>query len=121
VTRNTAGQAAEVAAELRELIREAHGAIKDMERLLRDIRQATRDGAEEARGAAQEAARAEMTRFQEHIQGQMDDAARDLNRAVEAARMQVVRQLTITEIEQIPGKGSVVKFAGNLFDAGEAK
>lgn len=111
-----ADQAAE---ELRELVREAHGAIKDMERLLRDIRQASREGTEQARTAAQEAAKAEMAKFQEHIQGQMDDAAADLNKAVDAARMHVVKQLTISEIEQIPGQGTRVKFAGNLFDAGE--
>jgi hypothetical protein len=107
--------------ELRELIREAHGAIKDMERLLRDFRQAGREGAEQGRTAAQEAAKAEMARFQEHIQGQMDEAARDLNRAVEAARMQVIKQLTVSELESGPdGKGLKVKFAGNLFDAGES-
>lgn len=112
-----AGQ--DAASELRELVREAHGAIKDMERLLRDIRQASRDGTEQARTAAQEAAKAEMTKFRDHIQAQMDDSARDLNRAVEAARLHVVKQLTITEVEQLPGSGSRVKFAGHLFDAGE--
>jgi phosphoenolpyruvate-protein kinase (PTS system EI component) len=112
-------QASEIA-ELRGLIREAHGAIKDMERLLREIRQANREGAEQARAAAQQAAKEEMTRFQEHIQAQMDESARDLNRAVEAARTHVVRQLTVSEVESGPdGKGLRVKFAGNLFDAGE--
>ena len=106
--------------ELRELIREAHGAIKDMERLLRDFRQAAREGAEQGRAAAQEAAKAEMDRFNEHLQGQMDAAAKDLNRAVEAARMHVVKQLTVSELESGPdGKGLRVKFAGNLFDAGQ--
>ena len=42
-----------------------------------------------------------MDRFNEHLQGQMD--GKNLNRAVEAARMHVVKQLTVSELESGPG------------------
>lgn len=118
----TGGNLDELAAqllELRELIREAHAAIKDGRGLLKELRRESAGITEQARAAAQQAALEEMTRFQAHIQGEMDRTARDLNRAVEAARHQVVRQLTISSLEENPdGTGLRVKFAGNLFDAG---
>lgn len=106
-------------AELRELIRQVHAAIKDGRGLLKELRR-ERDGIiESARAAAQQAAVTEMRRFEKHIQGEMDRAARDLNRAVDAARHQVVRQLTVSSLEENPdGPGLRVTFAGNLFDDG---
>lgn len=105
--------------ELRELIREAHGVIKDGTRLLREIRQASAATAEQARAAAHDAAVAEMAAFQVHIQRDMDRSARDLNRAVEAARVQVVKALTVKMLETGPdGTGIVATFGGNLFDDG---
>lgn len=104
--------------DLRELVREAHGAMKDLERLLRQVREAARDGANQAREAAEEAAIAVMKEFERHIQREADIMAHDLNRAVQAARNQIIDQLTVDYAEPMPGGGTRVKFKGNLFDDG---
>ena len=60
-----------------------------------------------------------MQRFQAHIQAEMDRHASDLNRSVSAARLQVIKALTVKKIAERPdGKGLEVSFTGNLFDAG---
>ena len=104
--------------DLRELLRETHGAIKDMERLLREMREAIRGGTAAARLAAHEAAVAEMGRFQEHVQRELDLSAKGLNKAVQRARSQIIDQLTVKHAESIPGGGTRITFAGNLFDDG---
>lgn len=104
-------------AELRGLIREGHGVIKDMNRLLREYRNAAADAAGQARQAAAEAASEEMTRASRHIQAEMNRHAKDLNRAVQAARVQVVKALTVRTLDAGPdGGGLTATFAGNLFD-----
>ena len=104
--------------ELRELIREGHGVIKDMTALMREFRKLAADGAEQSRAAAQQAADTEISRFSAHIQGEMDRHARELNKAVQAARQQVVKALLVKSIEEMPGGGLKASFTGNLFDDG---
>ena len=105
--------------ELRELIRQAHAAIKDGNQLLKELRAISAEGAERARTAAERAAVTEMQRFQAHIQAEMDRHASDLNRSVSAARLQVIKALTVKKIAERPdGKGLEVSFTGNLFNAG---
>ena len=104
--------------ELRELIREGHGVIKDMTALLREFRRLAADGAEQSRAAARQAANAEIKRFSAHIQGEMDRQARELNKAVQAAREHVVKTLLVKSIEELPGGGLRASFTGSLFDDG---
>lgn len=109
------------AAELRELIREAHGAIKDLDRLLAQARQVIRDGAVQARDAAHRATEEELDSFAERWQAEADRHAVSLNEAVKAARLQILKQLMIAELEPMEGgHGLRVKWDGALFDAGDA-
>ena len=81
-------------AELRELVREAHGAAKDLRAAIKEARQLTADAARDGEQAARQAAIAEMKVFEAHVQAEMDRSARDLNRAVAAARDHLVKALT---------------------------
>lgn len=88
-----------VAAELRDLIREAHEAIKDMTGLLREFRQIIATGEQRGRDACAESADAELRKWYEHVQAEMNRNAASLNKAVEAARDAVVQQLTVSYLE----------------------
>jgi hypothetical protein len=110
--------AAELAA-LRALIREAHEATKDLRAAIREARQVAADAARATEAAAFAAGQAELGRWSDHIQGQMDAAAADLNRAVDAARAHIVDALTPVELEVDEATQQLkVRFAGNRFDAG---
>jgi hypothetical protein len=114
--------------ELRELVREAHGANKDLRAAIKEARgysdslikmvEATADA---CRTAAHEAGAAQIVAFGEHLQGEMNAAARDLNRAVEAARAHIARSLRPQIAALDPETGTlVIDFAGSLFDADPA-
>jgi len=111
-------------AELRELVREAHGAAKDLRAAIKEARQLTADAARDGEQAARQAAIAEMKVFEAHVQAEMDRSARDLNRAVAAARDHLVKALTpkIAAVEVSPDNAAItrvaVTFDANLFDAG---
>lgn len=104
--------------ELRELIREAHGAAKDLRAVIKEARQVGPSLARECEQAARDAASAEIQQFNTRLQADMDRAARDLNRAVDAARRQVLAQLTVTSLS-LDETGVRAEFAGNLFDSGD--
>jgi hypothetical protein len=109
---------------MRELIREAHGAIRDLDRLLADARQFAREAMTGFRAAAAqaagEAANAELISFAAEFQKMANDSAADLNRGVEAARLQIMEALAISELEPVEIDGHTglrVRWAGGLFDA----
>ena len=109
-------------AELRELIREAHGATKDIRAAIKEARTLVDTFADACAAAAYHASNAEMGRWAEHVQREMNDRARDLNRAVIAARDHIGRALMpkiaaveLTDDDEPPRL--IVQFAGNLFDA----
>lgn len=105
-------------AELRELIRDAHGATKDIRAAIKEAKTLVADFADACAKAAFDASNAEMARWADHVQREMNDRARDLNRAVVAAQRHIVSQLTMTRL--IPdgqGHGLRVEFEGSLFDA----
>lgn len=106
--------------ELRALIREAHEAIKDLRTAIRDAKATTRDMADAAAKAAFEASNDEMARWSRHIQAEMNRSARDLNRAVEAARDHIGRSL-MPKIASLDTSGAapvlLIEFEGGKFDA----
>lgn len=111
-------------AELRELIREAHGATKDLRGAIREARDYANGlislvdaAADAARTAAFHAGEAQMAELGAHLQRQMNQAAADLNRAVDEARRHIVKQLTLTRLLQGEDGGIVAEFASNQFDA----
>jgi|HubBroStandDraft_6_1064221.scaffolds.fasta_scaffold205316_2 DNA repair ATPase RecN len=109
-------------AELRELIREAHGVTKDLRREIRDARRLADDLKRETEQVVHDAAAAEMTRWADHVQHEMNRSAAELNRSLVAARDHIGRAL-LPKIAQLDlaDAGSpgvlMVKFDGNLFDA----
>lgn len=107
-------------AELRELIREGHGVTKDLRAAIKEAAALTRDMADACAKAAFDASSDEMNRWAAHVQQEMNDRARDLNRAVTAARDHIGRAL-LPKIASVDLSGDVpaltIQFEGNLFDA----
>lgn len=101
---------------LRELVRDAHGATKDLRAAIREAKALEREMAETCAKAAGDAAIAEMDAFAVHIQREMNEKARDLNRAVDAARRHVVRSLTMASLVPDDQGGLRVTFHGAAFD-----
>lgn len=113
----------ELSAELREQVRDAHGAAKDLRAAIREARSMITEMADACAKAAHEASSAEMASWAAHVQREMNARAKDLNRAVTAARDHIGRQLMpkIAAVEIPPGEGEparlMVSFEGALFDA----
>lgn len=105
------------AAELRELIREANGSIKELARLLRECRSVIASGAEQARTAAGEAGNQELNRYTRHLQAEMNRHTASLAEAVDKARSDVIRSLTLKSIRRGPDGNLQAIWAAGNFDA----
>lgn len=105
-------------AELRETVREAHAALKDMERVLREYRANAATTMADIGEAAAQVAAAELRRYGEHLQSEMNAQAVNLNRAVDAARNHIVTQLTLAWLEPDPEVHGRLRFVfhGAPFD-----
>lgn len=105
-------------AELRETVREAHAALKDMERVLREYRENAATTMADIGEAAAQVAAAELRRYGEHLQAEMNAQAVNLNRAVDEARHHIVTQLTLAYIEPDPEVRGRLRFVftGAPFD-----
>lgn len=102
--------------QLRELIREAHCATKDLRAEIKEARALREEFADACARAAFDAANDEMARWAGHIQAEMNDRARDLNRAVTAAREHIAHAL-IPRIVNVGEDGRLsIEFEGSLFD-----
>jgi uncharacterized protein YukE len=100
--------------QLRELITEARGILKDLRAEIREARGLAGQAADDAHAKIQEELRKAFTSFQKD----MNQAAADLNESVDQARNEIVKQLTISKLERIPGDPNALRitFAQHKFE-----
>jgi hypothetical protein len=102
------------AEQLRELLAEAHGVIKDLRAGIREARDEAKNAAANAATAANE----ELARFGRHLQKELNRHTADLQTDVDRAQRNVIDQLTLAELERVPGTQTLkFRFGGHQFDA----
>jgi hypothetical protein len=101
----------DAAEQLRELIREAHSAAKDLRAAIREVRAV----ADEASAAVNAKVNQDLTDWCDHWQTEMNRHATDLNAAVDHARGEILKQLTLASIERSDDGTLRFKFAAGHF------
>lgn len=90
--------AADEEASRREQIAEARGLAKDLNGLLRQARELKANLIREVEETAAKTAMAEMERFINHLQKQMNHSSTELNEGIARAREHILKSLTLARL-----------------------